>query len=796
MIFITSNNRLTAVSTFAIAMSTLLPAYAQAFDNTTVSDKDINKVIDEIVVTAQKREQRLNEVGLTLSVFSGAEIDRRRITSQQDLAAIIPGLSYTNSANGTPVFTLRGIGFYETSLAAYPTVSSYIDEMPLAFPILGAHAIYDIERVEILKGPQGTLFGQNATGGAINYIAAKPTEDLQGGINLTYGRFNHLAGEAYISGPLSDVLAARVSLRVEDGDGWQVSDTRTDDRNGKRENYKGRVQLAYTPSETARFLLNVNGWVDKSDTQAPQYIALQPQNAVISDILANSALSTQTPRSADWTPGMTHRDNSLWQTSLRMDINVNPNILFSSLTSYVDYNQEQGNDGDGIPASTLDLPTDNGEIKSFAQEVRLSSMDAHPWQWVLGANYERSNVDQVIDVFYPDNSFPATFGPVFGYIITGAHYSSEQDMENYAFFGNVDYQIRPSVTLKAGMRYTKAKTDSTNCNSDTSGLPTDVGPFFFDLLLGGAFGPYAGQCFVINNLTETVNGVAPFAPGAYGSTLDEDNVSWRVGIDVTPKDDVLIYANVARGYKAGGFPTLSASVFSQYLPVSQETLLSYEAGFKAALLQKTVQLNGAVFYYDYTDKQLRSKTIDPLFGVLDILQNIPKSKVKGIELELRVQPLTGLNINAAFTYMDSEIQEFTGINAAGLSADFAGTRVPFTPKYQGGINIDYDFPVSDELNASIGASFNARSSTVAVVGGDITPANVTPNNFKVFGIKSYAVLDLRASLYAADDSWRISLWGKNITNTYYWNNVVTAYDTVARYASPPATWGMTAGYKF
>lgn len=144
--------------------------------------------VADIVVTANKREQRLNDVGITVAVLSGNALQRQQINSLADLANATPSLSFTNSANGTPVYTLRGVGFYETSLGAYPTVSTYVDEAPLPFPVLSSHSAYDLERVEVLKGPQGTLFGQNATGGAINYIAAKPTSELHAGANVSMSK--------------------------------------------------------------------------------------------------------------------------------------------------------------------------------------------------------------------------------------------------------------------------------------------------------------------------------------------------------------------------------------------------------------------------------------------------------------------------------------------------------------------------------------------------------------------------------------------------------------------------------
>ena len=269
-----------------------------------------------------------------------------------------------------------------------------------------------------------------------------------------------------------------------------------------------------------------------------------------------------------------------------------------------------------------------------------------------------------------------------------------------------------------------------------------------------------------------------------------------MGLDYKPVDDVLLYANVAKGYKAGSYPTLSASLFSQYLPVVQESVQSYEAGFKATLLDRTLQLNGAVFYYDYTNKQLRSKFVDPNFGILDVLQNIPKSDVKGFEIEMSIRPTQGLVINNTFTYLDATIKEFTGINSGGISANFAGANVPYTPKYQFGSNIDYEFPVSHSLNAFLGTSLNFRSKTVATIGGETNPAGVTSPVTTVFGIDDYVLIDLRAGVAAADDSWRVSVWGKNVGNEYYWNNVVAAFDTIQRYAGKPATYGVSVSFRY
>lgn len=761
-------------------------------------DSDVN--IGDIVVTANKREQKLNDVGLTVAVVSGDALKNQQINSLADLAQTIPSLSFTNTSSNTPVYTLRGVGFYETSIGAYPTVSVYSDEVPLSFPVLSSHSAYDLDRVEVLKGPQGTLFGQNATGGAINYIAAKPTNAFHAGGSLSYGRFNEVIGEGYVAGPLTNTLTARLSGRLERADGWQISNSRPNDRNGKLENYMGRLQIAFEPSDSARFLLNINGWKDKSQTAAAQYIGLTPQNPILDPAVAAATFSPLKARAADWTPGVPFADNRMWQSSLRADVDLSDGITLTSLTAYADYKQRQGADGDGLPARDVDLVRDSGTIRTVSQELRLSNGSGHGLRWVIGGNYEHSKIDQIVDLDISATSSNATLGAVLGYPIRNATYSALQRMTNYAFFGNAEYDLAETLTLKGGIRYTNAKTEVDSCNRDMSGDPKGTGPFFYDILLGRVFGAYqTGNCFAINLLPQAVGSTAVGAPGNYVDTLHEHNVSWRVGLDWKPKPGMLLYANIAKGYKAGSFPTVSAFEFTQYLPVKQESVLAYEAGFKASLLDRALQFNGAAFYYDYRDKQLRSKEDAGPFGILDVLQNIPKSTVKGFELEFVARPIPSLTVSSTFTYLDARIDRFSGINAGGVPADFAGVAVPYTPKYQVGTNVDYQFPLGENLNGFLGASLTYRSSTVSVIGGDLNPPTLAASAVggkPLFRIDDYALVDLRAGIEAPGGRWRFSVWGKNVLNKYYWNNVVADFDTVVRYANKPATYGVSIAFKY
>jgi outer membrane receptor protein involved in Fe transport len=286
------------------------------------------------------------------------------------------------------------------------------------------------------------------------------------------------------------------------------------------------------------------------------------------------------------------------------------------------------------------------------------------------------------------------------------------------------------------------------------------------------------------------------AGGEYKNTLQENNFPFVIGMEWKPQPGVLIYANVARGYKAGGFPLIAATSMSQFHPVTQESVLSYEGGFKASLFDRLLQLNAAAFYYDYKNKQVRSKIIDATFGIEDVLQNIPKSSVKGFEIESDLKPTRNLVINSTFTYVDAKIDQFSGVNAGGVQANFGGTSIPFTPKYQLGSNVDWTIPVSQSMNVIAGGSLNYRSGTFAVVGGNLNPpAAVSPVGC-IYCISGYTTVDLRLGLADADGRWRATIWGKNITNKYYWNNVVAGYDTIGRYTVMPATYGVSLSLRY
>lgn len=798
----------------------------QSADEQTAAEKSAG---GDIVVTANKREQNLNDVGLSVTAIGGEALAERRITSVQDIAAAIPGLKFAESGAGTPIYTLRGIGFNEESLGVYPSVSVYTDEVPLPFPVLTLRAAFDLERVEALKGPQGTLFGQNATGGAINYIAAKPTDELRYGVEASYGRFNDISGNAFISAPLGDNAGVRLAFAAQDSDGWQRSLTRPGDRNGAQKYVAGRLTLSVDPSEALRLRATVTAWQDKSEPQAAQLIAIRAQNpAAVQPAVFAAPFGTRNPRTADWTTtapyvvfrnpaagdfavvprttgDLSPRSNRKFiQGALRADLDVGDFATLTSITSYLDFSQHLFSDKDGTAQAVANIGDGLADIRSFNQELRLANQGSGPFRWVLGANYEDSRTfeDQGLTFANGSSSAPGTL------FINTTGSEVLQNIRNYAFFANGEYDLTDMFTVKLGGRYTNSRNRSDLCSKGNGdGLVSTL----FNIIGGFSGNPFTpigvDDCYVLN---------ARGVPGdRFLQTLSEDNFSWRAGVDFKPSDDALLFANVSRGYKAGSFPTLASADFKAYFPVTQESVMSYEAGFKASLADRMVQLNGAAFYYDYTDKQIRGKVVDPIFDVLDVLINVPKSRIFGAEAELTVRPADGLSLGGSVTYLDSKVKtdngvRFTGPTAYGNSCgtaaaptgcDFTGSELPFTPKWSYALNASYRHEMGNGA-LLLGADLRGQSSSTSTLNGRsiefrrLANDRNAPGIGRPFVIPSYTVVDARIGYEFGDEMrYKVMLWGKNIFNEYYVTNAAHYLDTTVRFVGMPATYGITLSIK-
>lgn len=729
----------------------------------------------DIVVTAQKRSQSVNSVPLSITAVSGDDLRAQGITDVAGLAKVTPGFNAIDSGFGTPVYFLRGVGFFDSSLAAKPTVSVYMDEVPIPYSIMTAGASFDLERVEVLKGPQGTLFGSNATGGAINYIVAKPSWSPEAGLALSYGRFNRFSAEGYASGPLSETLAARLSLRHEGGSDWQKSYTR-DDSLGQRSFTQGRLQLAWHPADTVRINLMVNAMQDNSDTQAAQLVTPFQQSAGFFDPrLVAYPTAPDDNRAADWGRSYPlHKDNWQVQTALRGEVDLTDDITLTSISAYTRFKEAYGQDSDGTALRLTDLFIE-GDIKSFSQELRLAGSILGKGSWIVGGNYEWGKTHELVTQTLNDQSSAHVFDR-FGFpSIERVPQLGDTKYRSIAAFADVSIPIVPTVTVTGGVRYTDTKIDFSGCTLNAGNGTYAHG---FELIFGLPSGTIPiGGCVTFDDAGR---------PGLFQGSLPEDNISWRGVLQWEPANGQLFYASVSRGYKSGSFGTLAGNRFSQYTPVKQEEVTAYEVGFKSALLDRHVQLNGALFYYDYADKQLKGRTIVPVFGPLEALVNVPKSRIKGAELQLVVTPIDGLRLNLGATYINSKVTDtFTNYTAFGAVTDFDGFRFPYTPKWQVNADAEYRWDVGGSKQAFIGANYTYRSSTY----GDFKP------DARLF-IDDYGLLDLRVGIGQADGKWTASLYAQNVTDEYYWHTAARRGDSVIRFTGMPVTYGVNVSFKF
>ena len=762
---------------FAAISVAALPAYAQSADALTpdgaVSDDNV------IIVTANKREQNLNDVGLSITALSGDTLTDKGIASAQDLAKVVPALTVASSADGTPVYTLRGVGFNSSNLGAQPTVSVYIDQAALPYGPTTQGPLFDLERLEVLKGPQGTLFGQNSTGGAINYIANKPTDVFEAGVSGSFGRFGTVQGDAFVSGPISDTLRGRIALNVARSDGWQYNYTR-DDKIGDQNKVAGRLILEWEPSDALLVSLNLNGWIDRSDNQIPQFLVASPRVASqASPLLFTQPPAPQNNRAADWDANRSFdRNNRMGQAVLRIDYEIADRITLTSLSNYqyVKIRSTFDNDGTDLPLSYV---TTSGHVEAFGQELRLSGQFGAA-QITVGGNYS------------DDNSYESSFQDFGGILSSTTNVGAtpgnpagvgdilfnenrgRQTNKSIAAFGNIEYELSPQLTAIAGVRYTDLKHTNQACSADTGGGD-------FSGVINALFGSpitQPGGCITLD-----FDGAAFTAPFPVQS-FKEDNISWRAGLNFKPTEDILLYGLVSRGYKAGNYPVINATARSQFQPVKQEELTAYEGGVKLTLADRRVQLNLAGYYYDYRDKQLLTNTTDPVFGLLPVLANVPKSKVTGFDFDATVSPIDGLTLRGAVGYADSKIKNFAGFDAFNTPVDLSGKSFNFSPKWTATADIDYRAPISGSTNLVLGADMTHNSTTYADLAQ--TPSlRISP--FTIFGV--------RAGVESQDGRWAATIWGKNIFDKYYWYNAQVGYDTIWRLTGQPASYGVTLSYK-
>ena len=585
--------------------------------------------------------------------------------------------------------------------------------------------------------------------------------------------------QAYLSGPITDTLRARLSASTSQFGSWQQDYFGGDGQtNGRANRGAVRLLLDWTPFEGLKIALNLNGNEDHSQTPAFQAAGLSPANPAG----LNPGFRTYPPppaddRAAGWDVGFQpYVDNYVGQGVLRVDYDLNDNMTLTSQSDYIHLNIRELRD---IDATALPLVTQGpvGSISSFSQELRLTGrLPAKGLNYIFGANYQHDQID--------DGTF--LLSPHYSALPLDSSLKAGSDVRYRAVgvFANADWEFLPHLTLTAGTRYTSTRESlQKGCLFDGGGgenaaFFTGTADFLRGLE-GLPAGPTIppGGCMTLDDRPTLPGGLSSWLPFEANLSQDEHNVSWRGGLNFKPAHGTLIYALVSRGYKAGGVPTGEFTFASQYQLVKQEQLTSYEIGTKLSLLNGAVQPNISGFYYQYKNKQVLAYYLNFL-GLLSTYQNLPTAEVEGVDIDVALVPISGLTIRPAVTYIHSRIGSFDTVNAGGQPVNVGGNRLSFAPNTSASVDAEYDMPLGSHVGF-IGANAQIESGTFA----DLAESPETK-------IPGYSLFDVRVGA-RSQGRWNAFLWVHNLSNHYYWTNIISAGDVRLKPTGQPRTFGFT-----
>lgn len=750
-----------------------------------------DNVIEEIVVTAQKRTESLQDVAGSISALGKNQIDMRGVTDIEDIYQSIPGLNYMYES-GANLITIRGIGLFVDSGYNEPGVASHIDGIYQARATLPGVQTIDLERVEVLRGPQGTLYGRNATGGVVNFITAKPTEEFEGSFNVGFGDWDKVTASGYISGPIvQNKLLGRVSVSYSDHDGFidnHVAGADSELGDEKIENI--RAALRFLPSDNVTIDLSYNNSeieydqfqprIDASDATTPQ---LTPP--ALGGVPAGAFIPAG-PNETAQGPGFRGATQETESAALSIEWDINENLTFKSLTGYADHMDGPASyvsntyiDAAGNPvflSAAIGQPDDPRivESDSWSQEFNLIG-NYENWQWTVGFYHFEEDYFQTIPVYFLD------LGPILGAGAFGPGISFDQftlattkDITSQAVFADVTYSISDTFRINAGLRYGEDEKETEQTQSITLGNNTPIDLGFLFGLPPGIWGP--GSQFSI-----------PACGAALGngeSDQDWDSTSPKLRFEWDAGDNFLVYAQWQEGFKGGGVN--DGECDDRFDP---EEITSYEVGFKSTLLDGTMILNGAVFVYDYEDLQVATLNEQ---GTSSIIVNIPGVDVVGGELEMlwNISDVVSTDIAVAISNGETSKTLIVGdtrrqIEGQPFILDIDGNTMPRNPEFTAslGVNLDFETDIG-------GLSFRGE-----IYHSDETQFRMFDNDADTGD--SYTVANLYATLTTLDDKFTVRGYVKNVTDEEYLYNILhsSAAGGGGRWA-PPRHWGIEATYRF
>ncbi len=740
----------------------LLSSVAHAQDAATPAAADAPAGgLEEIVVTAQKRVENLQSVPIAVSAVSGNTIEDLHAVTLQGLQGKVPNIQLNNFSNtpNSAVITIRGIGVIEPDPYAGNTVSIVVDGVPQFFSMGALVDLYDIGRVEVLRGPQGTLFGANTTGGVVNIVTEQPTGEFGGKAQVSYGNYNRLDASVALNVPIvDDVLAGKVVVSHHGRDGWTTNVVDGTDM-GSRNVTILRGYLKYTPS--ANFDATLIGEYDRSRNGAPIVI-----NGAYPGEILYATPGVNGMYQQPCTPGVRCHaprkylsanssepdlsDMNTYRATLTMNLRETAIGDITSITAYKDFNLLEYTDQDGTPESGLSTRRYTTGWQ-FSQEVRTSADIT-------------DSINVIAGVFYMKTHYKHLQGNKFAFAGPGLIQFNSQDQDNWSLsaFAQGYADLTDKLRLQAGIRFTREHTAmlaSTITSLNLTG-PTD----------------YFGTGNLVLDTAAPPRGKKSW-----------DNVGWKIGLDYQALDDVLIYGNWARGFKSGGFSG-RIGIAADLGPYEPEKVDTFEIGFKGDFLDNRLRTNLALFYTKYRDMQIAQIYFkDGIQG--NSIINAAESKIKGAELEVAMVPVDGLTLTATGAYLDAKYKDFPYINPLSVSAtnpngivtNLKGEMMQNAPKWSATASANYEFALGDGMaRANVSYSYVGQKYLTAVV--NVPRTNIQPTH----------LVDANLDWTPSSDKWSIGLWARNLFDNRYMGSVYDSFgfNGWAAY-TPPREYGVT-----
>ncbi len=679
-------------------------------------------LLEELIVTARKREQNLQDVAVGVSLLSGRALAEAQLRNAQDLSTLIPTLNVqASSGPSSSSFNIRGIGTQSLDTSVEPSVSTMLDGVVMGVSGMAFLELVDIERVEVLRGPQGTLYGKNASGGVIHIITKDPTPELSGTLAATAIEQDEYRLDGTVSGPITESLTYRLTGSIVDDDGFSQN-VFNGERVNNDESYSARGKLLWQPSEDLEFLwssdyserdCDCTALGVRSILESPDQQALLDEQLPVVPSDSNQDVNNDQPALTE-IEGQGH--------SLSVDWNIGSHVI-TSITAMRDWQSQSIVDLDNRPVNPLALSFPSPpktEVEQFSQELRLASAPQDWGSYVIGAFYFNQDQDSGND------TTTALLAPILPPVTRVTR--TEVKNENVALFGEINYAFTQDWILTLGGRYTRDDLD------------------FSTVAIG------------------TDNLIFP-AEGAVANDTQEDDFSPKIALQWDITSSAMTYLSYVSGYKGPAFDT---GIIAGGSFVAPETSDAWELGVKSTWLDNRLILNVALFFAEYQDFQAQASVDDDVTDMIPgsfILVNAGEVSTQGIEIELLSQPTDNWTIRGGFAYTDGSIDDYQDGNCSGPqkfrgecptgAQDLSGGDLPYTPEWKFTLSTDYriDF---DAFAMTLGMDLRSQDDVLYELSQD-------PNTRQ----DAYTIVDARVALTDSKNRYKLSAFVKNVFDEDY-----------------------------